>query len=101
MDDARQRAKAHARPDGQRDAVDHFTGMARNHSGTKNAVRILPDMYLDEPLRHAVRHRAVNVVHQDGEGSDRDIRFARVKRVKSDMGNLWVGIGAPRDHQSA
>jgi hypothetical protein len=59
---------------------------------------VLPDMDLHEPFFHAIRDRAVDIMHQDGEGSDRDARFARTKRIKSDMCRTSTTLSARDNH---
>ena len=101
MDDAGERAQPDPRDDGQRNLVDHLARMTGDNGRAENPVGPFPDMDLHEAGLLAVGDRAMHVVHRYGEGSHRDVLIARLADVEADVGDLGIGVGAPRNRQRA
>ncbi len=97
MDDLGQGSKSDPRDDGQCNLVDHLTCMTSDNCCAENQIGSFPDMDFHEPDFFAVGDRAMHVMHRDSEGSHRDVLIARLANIEANVGDLGIGIGAPRN----
>src|SRR5665213_2031064 len=95
MNDPRQGAQANPRADRERESVDHFARMGRYHGSAQNPIGAVSHMYLYEPLLFPIGNRPVNIMHENREGLHGYGFLPSLSNIKTDMGDFWIGIGAP------
>src|SRR5258708_7134613 len=85
----------------ERQFADHLARVAGADRGSEDAVAALPKVNLDQPFRLPVEQRAVDVLELLNDRVDFQTFIARVFFIEPDMGDLWIGVRAPRDREAA
>src|ERR1700677_5179775 len=89
--------QAYPRNHRQRYLIDHLTGMPSDDCGAEYLVATITNVDFHKTTLLAVDDGAVDVMHWDGKGLDPDVAFPRLFDIETAMGNLRVGVSAPRN----
>src|SRR5450631_1708295 len=89
--------QAYPRNNRQRYLIDHLTGMPSYDCGAEYLVAAITNVDFNETAFLTVDDGAINVMHRDSKGLDPDVAFARLLDIEADVGNLRVGVSAPRN----
>jgi hypothetical protein len=77
--------------------VDEITGASRDNCGAEDFIGALSYVDLYEAVILSIRDRTIGIVHHHGETLNGNGLLSGLARVHSDMGDLRIAIGTPRN----
>ncbi len=77
----------------------HITGVPADHGGAHNFIRSFFDINIQETVIIAFKDGAIDRIHFNGDGVDRNAFFFGITGVKTDVCYFRIGVGAPGNRQ--
>src|SRR5271155_450370 len=77
--------------------IDELAGARGDNRRTENLIRALLHVYFDETGIYAVRDRAIDILHHHCIALHGDGSLSRFARMHTDMRDLRIAVGTPRN----
>jgi hypothetical protein len=97
MNDRGEAAHPDARADGEGQLADHLPRVPGHDGGAHDLVRALAQVHLDEALLLVVDDGAIHLGQRAHQGVDGEAALLRLPSGETDVRDLWIRVGAPRD----